>query len=125
MSNLGEGIDPNWEPSSQAEIDFAQLWVTLYPDLDLYTEHQFSRRKFRFDFCCPVSKVAIEINGGTWSNGGHSTGQGIQSDYEKLNLAGMQGWQVFQLTPEKSMDTETLRCIAKVIRDRTPKKETA
>jgi very-short-patch-repair endonuclease len=126
MSNLGEGIDPNWEPASDLEAQFAMFWVASYPELDLYTEHQFSKRKFRFDFCCPVSKVAIEIQGGTWIEGGHSTGKGINKDYEKLNLAQMLGWQVFQLTADTCLDNETLRCIAKVIRDRTPKpKETA
>ena len=125
MSNLGPDIDPNWEPASDAEARFAMLWVSEYPDIDLYTEYQFSKRKFRFDFCCPVSKVAIEIQGGTWTQGGHSTGHGIQSDYQKMNTAQMLGWQVYQLTPEQSLDTETWRCIAKCIRERPPKEKAA
>jgi very-short-patch-repair endonuclease len=55
-------------------------------------------RKFRFDFTCGI--VAIEIEGGTWIRGGHSTGVGIQRDCEKGNLATLEGWKVFRLTSD-------------------------
>lgn len=123
MSNLGPDIDPTWEPASDLEARFAQLWVALFPTVDLYTEYQFSKRKFRFDFCCPASKVAIEIQGGTWSTGGHSTGKGIASDYEKINLAQYLGWQVFLLTSDTYQDEAVLTQIANTIQQR--KKERA
>ena len=53
------------------------------------------KRKFRFDRVHKESKVAIEINGQTWRKGGHSSGKGLQRDYEKNNLAIVQGYQVF------------------------------
>lgn len=119
--NLGIDIDPNWTPRSQLEVDFAQIWVATYPDLNLHTEYKFSRRRFRFDFCCPESKVAIELQGGIWqAKSGHNTGQGIASDYEKLNLAQSLGWQVYLLTADTYHQPENLQAIARAIRIRLP-----
>ena len=119
MSNLGKGVDPRWEAASQLEEQFAMLWVDMFPDLDLFTEYRFSDRRFRFDFACPHSKVAIELQGGVWGQGGHSTGTGITSDYEKFNLAQSLGWQVYLLTCDSYHQPETLRMIAQAIRQRS------
>lgn len=51
-------------------------------------------RKFRFDFAWIDARLLVEINGGTFTQGGHSTGTGIRRDYEKANLATLQGWRV-------------------------------
>ena len=51
-------------------------------------------RKFRFDFAWPGHKLLVEVNGGTYTQGAHSTGRGIARDYEKANLAVLQGWRV-------------------------------
>lgn len=116
MSNHGKGIDPRWEPASDLELQFAQVWVDAFPDADLYTEYRFSEtRKFRFDFCNPDAMVAIELQGGIWVNGGHSTGAGISSDYEKINHAQSLGWQVFLLTADNYHDLAQLAAIARCI----------
>ena len=66
-------------------------------------DHQFDNRVgeglprgWLLDFAHLDTKTAIEIDGGEFAKG-H---QGLQraEDYEKRNLAMMQGWQVFQLT---------------------------
>ena len=51
-------------------------------------------RKFRFDFAWLDSGLLVEVNGGTYTKGAHSTGQGIARDYEKANLATLDGWRV-------------------------------
>jgi very-short-patch-repair endonuclease len=51
-------------------------------------------RKFRFDFAFVEARLLIEINGGTYSKGAHSTGIGLHRDYEKGNLAVKEGWRV-------------------------------
>lgn len=116
-------IDPTWERADNApskeEIDFAGLWVSVYPDIDLMTEYEFHpKRKFRFDFCSIPAMVGIEIQGGTWTTGGHSTGKGIQRDYEKISEAQMLGWLVFPLTPEKAGELSQLHKIATTIQKR-------
>jgi len=57
-------------------------------------------RRFRWDFVVPMAGLAIEVNGGTWmgGRGGHSSGSGIQRDYEKANLATEYGWAVILLS---------------------------
>ena len=50
-------------------------------------------RKFRFDFCFTEQRLLIEVNGGTFTKGAHSTGKGIARDYEKNNLAQLAGWR--------------------------------
>ena len=51
-------------------------------------------RKFRFDFAWLERKLLVEVNGGTYTKGAHSTGAGIARDYEKCNLGVLQGWRV-------------------------------
>ena len=50
-------------------------------------------RKFAWDFAFPDERILVEINGGTYTVGAHSTGKGIARDYEKSNLAQLQGWR--------------------------------
>ena len=53
-------------------------------------------RKFRFDFAWldPEHRLLVEVNGGTYTKGAHATGRGIARDYEKSNLATLDGWRV-------------------------------
>lgn len=50
-------------------------------------------RKWSWDFAYPAAKLLIEVNGGTFIRGGHSTGLGIRRDYEKLNAATVAGYR--------------------------------
>ena len=52
-------------------------------------------RRFRYDFCWLEQKLLIEINGGTYATGAHSTGSGIARDYEKIRLAQDAGWRIY------------------------------
>lgn len=104
---------------SNLEAEFDSLWESLYPNIDLETEVALiPNRRFRFDYAHPQSRVAIEINGGIWSIGKHSTGKGLMRDYEKLNLAQALGWVVFQLSGDM-INAEWLRAIATTIKQRT------
>ena len=86
---------------SHLEQQFAELWVEVYPAIDLYSEYRFCPpRKYRFDFAHLQARVAIEIDGGHWTGGRHNTGSGFQKDCEKFNLAASRGWLVFRLTGE-------------------------
>lgn len=102
--------------SSHLEIQFAQLWVEMHPEIDLHSEYRFSPpRRYRWDFCHPESKIAIEIQGGVWMRrGGHSGGTGVIKDYEKLCLAAAHGWRVFLLA-DSMICQEYLELIAQTI----------
>lgn len=61
-------------------------------------------RLWRFDFAYPDLKLAIEVDGGTWSNGAHSRGAGIAKDCEKLAAAVILGWRVMRATTNQVKD---------------------
>jgi hypothetical protein len=63
-----------------------------------YKFHPF--RRWRFDFAIPSLKIAIEINGGVWSNGRHSRGSGLVKEYEKMRAAAVLHWYVFAYDPK-------------------------
>ena len=70
---------------------------------DVTPEYKFLQdRKFRFDFAIfdGDNKIAIEFEGGIWTNGGHVRGGGYTSNCEKYNLAVMNGWKVLRYTSE-------------------------
>jgi len=62
-------------------------------------EHVFAPpRRFRFDFCWPDKMVAVEIEGGIWTNGAHTRGKHYELDCEKYNLATSLNWRVYRFT---------------------------
>ena len=82
---------------SKLEKKFALYWAGIRGP-ELVPEHRFCERMWRFDFAHLGSRVAIEIEGGTWVSGAHSRGRHYQSDCEKYNAATRLGWRVFRLT---------------------------
>lgn len=56
---------------------------------------------FRFDFAWPSIKIAVEIDGGTFSRyGGHALGKRYQLDCIKQNMAQLNGWIVLRADKE-------------------------
>lgn len=55
-------------------------------------------RKFAVDFARLDIKLAIEIEGGTWINGGHNRGVIFESNCEKYNELAKRGWTLFRFT---------------------------
>ena len=72
-------------------------------------------RKFRFDFAFIDAKLLIEVNGGTYTKGAHSTGQGIARDYEKANLATLDGWRVLMFDGKAVKNGEAVETIRKAL----------
>ena len=86
---------------------------------DVFCEHKFLEdRKFRFDFAIISKKIAIEIEGGVYTNGRHVRGNGYIQDMEKYNLAIENGWVVLRYTPEQLNNTSTLDQIIRVYKNR-------
>jgi very-short-patch-repair endonuclease len=75
----------NWEETLALQIRALRLPVPS-------REFRFDdTRRWRFDFAYPEIKLAIEVDGGTWTQGRHTRGQGYENDAEKCNQAVLQG----------------------------------
>ena len=84
---------------SHLEDDFERYAVRYYGLPRPEREVRFAPpRRFRFDFAFPEQRVAVELDGGTWTRGRHVTGAGFEKDCEKMNLATALGWRVLRFT---------------------------
>jgi very-short-patch-repair endonuclease len=72
-------------------------------------------RKFRFDFAFVKERLLVEVNGGTYTKGAHSTGRGIARDYEKANLAVLQGWRVLSFDGKAIKSGEAVEVIRQAL----------
>ena len=96
------------------ENQFLFIWNALNGPT-LAREHRFAvNRKWRFDFAHLETRVAIEVEGGTWSKkkNRHTTGKGYADDREKYNSAQELGWKVFSLTSDMITAKQAERIIA-------------
>lgn len=83
----------------------------------VHQEFKFDdKRRWRFDFAIPEFKIAIEQEGGVWSNGRHTRGSGFVGDMEKYNRATELGWRILRYTPSNLNDTVTLIQISNLVR---------
>lgn len=72
--------------------------------VDIVREHQFCpSRKWRFDYAVVNQRIALEVEGGVWTGGRHTSPRGFLGDLEKYNTATLMGWRVVRTTPEKLM----------------------
>jgi len=95
---------------SDLEAAFAHWWrIAGGPPLE--AEYRFAPpRRFRFDFAHPASRVAIELDGGTFCGGRHVRGQGYRKDAEKGNAAAAAGWRVWHITADMLDDSPLDLC---------------
>lgn len=75
-------------------------------------------RQFRSDFAWPEPefKLLVEVDGGSWSGGRHTTGKGFQQDCIKLNLATLLGYRVLRFTSKEVRKGTALNQIDQALR---------
>lgn len=85
---------------SKADVvaDFmVDLMALGYPKPEF--EYKFHpTRRFKFDLAWPDERLALEIDGGTWTGGRHTSGAGYERDCIKLAEAMILGWDVVRVT---------------------------
>ena len=72
-------------------------------------------RRFRWDFCFHEARLAVEVQGGIYVKGAHSTGTGIERDAEKLNLATCAGWRTIFATSKTIASGQALKWIQQAL----------
>lgn len=75
-------------------------------------------RRWRFDFSWLDEKLAVEVDGGTWNNGGHNRGKQIESDCEKQNTAVEAGWKLLRVTGDMVHDGRAAALIERLFNGR-------
>ena len=58
------------------------------------------KRRWRIDYCWPEQKLAVEIEGGIWINGGHNRGKIYKSNVEKYNEIVLCGYDLLRFVPD-------------------------
>jgi len=110
---------------SDLEAAFLTQWRRLVPDPALLPIEQYrwaaaevglgpgirkrlktaGLRDWILDFAwLAPRRVAVEIQGGTWTQGRHVRGSGYREDCERLNALQSRGWRVFYVTSDMLRD---------------------
>lgn len=96
--------------------DFFTLLCKSDLKLDCIKEHKFHPvRRWRFDYAIPIAKIAIEVEGGVWTGGRHTSPKGFLNDIEKYNTATIMGWRLLRTTPDRLCSNETLQMVRDII----------
>ena len=72
-------------------------------------------RKWRFDYAIPSHRIALEVEGGVWTQGRHTRPQGFLGDVDKYNAAALLGWRVFRTTPSELYSRATIEMLKQAL----------
>lgn len=95
--------------------------ATVRSDLraECVREYRFHpTRRWRFDYAIPAHHIAIEVEGGVWTGGRHTSPKGFLGDMEKYNTATLMGWRVFRTTPQELYSASTLAMLREAIENK-------
>ncbi len=100
IARFNAGVAKHGLPPAEAEYRFAAM-ATGGIGEGLRKRLEDNRlQDWRFDFAYPKCMLAIEVDGGVWTHGRHTRGQGFIDDQRKRNAAMLLGWRVLHYTPD-------------------------
>lgn len=76
-------------------------------------------RDWRFDFACPQLMLAIEVEGGAWTGGRHTRGQGFAADLDKHDAAMRHGWTLYRCDPRMVRNGQALDTVRVLVEQMT------
>lgn len=74
-------------------------------------------RRWRFDFAWPDAMLAVELEGGVWSQGRHLRGAGFIADCAKYNAATRLGWWLLRFTRQSVDDWSGAEMVKEMLVD--------
>lgn len=92
------------------QICAKELGVECVPE---YRFHP--KRLWRFDYAFPIQRIALEVEGGVWTGGRHTSARGFLGDIEKYNEATLLGWRLLRTTPADLLRTSTICLLRRAI----------
>lgn len=100
-------------PSPLEELFAFQLRAMKWPEAR--REYKFHpKRLWRLDFAWPEQKIGVEIEGGVWTGGRHSTGVGFTLDCEKYAEAMCLGWSILRVTGSQVESGQAINWLMRV-----------
>jgi len=97
---------------SNLETLFASILATMTKAPRPVRQFQFHpTRQWRLDFAWPRHRVAVEIDGGIFTGGGHNRGVYFSKCAEKYNALTMAGWRLLRYTT-LDLKTRPMQCAA-------------
>ena len=119
VGEIMDGLEAWFDYEREDDVDLFQKVCKAkgfdVPDV----EFQFVKdRKWRFDYAWPDRKVALEVEGGVWTQGRHTRGSGFVKDMTKYNRAAREGWLVFRTVPKELMSADTFDMLAHALKER-------
>ena len=102
--------------TKQTKIDPFIQFAKMQTGIEFIPEVRFDKvRKWRFDYASKDLMIAIEVEGGVWTQGRHTRGAGFMGDMEKYNAAAAAGWTLIRRVPDNLLTVETIELIKKAI----------
>lgn len=80
-------------------------------------------RRWRLDLFSGRDLLGVELHGGIWRGGRHTTGKGFTADREKMNAAIEAGIRVLEYTPREVKSGQACQQIERIIRNAAKQQE--
>lgn len=93
-------------------LEAAMLLQFKAVGIEVEQQHRFHpTRKWRLDFIVPSHRIALEVEGGSWTGGRHTRGTGFAEDCRKQAEAVMLGWRYLRASGDQVKSGEALRWV--------------
>jgi hypothetical protein len=101
--------------SDLEELLLAQIRAAGLPEPEREVQ-LIPTRRWRWDFVWPGKYAAAEIQGGTWSQGRHTRGDGFTNDCQKANALELDGWLSLRFTREMIESGEAIKVLREALK---------
>jgi hypothetical protein len=102
-------------PTPQTQYKFAREVVGNEPGVRKRLK-EAGLQDWKFDFAWVDRRLAVEVEGGTWSGGRHVRGGGFEGDCRKYNEATLLNWRIFRFTTRMVMSGEALGLVERALK---------